>query len=634
MPSTFNPDTVPSVVELPGADDSGAQRGRPWAFLACPLAAISVVGAAAYANTFDVPFQFDDLPHIVEQASVHVIGFDPSRLLRAVATFPAGRWLASLSFAANYAVGGLGPAGYHAVNLAFHLASAAMIYLLALEVLARATALDAPSVRRTALITALLFVAHPVHTQAVTYVVQRMTSMGAFFGFASLWAWLRASRSGARHPGWNAALAIAAGYLAFSCKENFAILPVLALLLDIFLVPEWWKRVGRLSAIVAAAGAGAWAAWAYAPVVAAEQAASDVSFGDRLLSQGRILCHYAGLLAWPLPSRLRVDYSFPASTGWLAPATTLPALMAVAVVVFAAVIVRRRLPLAPLAAGWFLLGLAIEQAIPKDLVFEHRLYFPSFGPLLLAAYTLDRAAGVVRSAGGVRVAPWMLATTVVVLLAAGTFARNEVWRDPIRLYAQVDGTGAGALRSLLTLAVEYRHRGRIEDAEAALKHALRIAPENPKVHVELANAASDRGDHVAAEGYLREATRLAPTSVAAWNNLAWTLIEQHRYFEAFEAVRRALALNPISISSLGNRASLYRKAGRLDLALADLDTIISLDPGSALAYRSRAPVRAAAGDLAGALSDVDSFARRSRDPADVERLRGECLALAHRPGAR
>jgi len=241
---------------------------------------------------------------------------------------------------------------------------------------------------------------------------------------------------------------------------------------------------------------------------------------------------------------------------------------------------------------------------------------------------------VVRSAGGVRVAPWMLATTVVVLLAAGTFARNEVWRDPIRLYAQVDGTGAGALRSLLTLAVEYRHRGRIEDAEAALKHALRIAPENPKVHVELANAASDRGDHVAAEGYLREATRLAPTSVAAWNNLAWTLIEQHRYFEAFEAVRRALALNPISISSLGNRASLYRKAGRLDLALADLDTIISLDPGSALAYRSRAPVRAAAGDLAGALSDVDSFARRSRDPADVERLRGECLALAHRPGAR
>ncbi len=610
--------------------DTETPRGRRWAAVFVPAAIIAAVGAAAYANTFDVPFQFDDIQHIAEQGSVHVLGLDLSAFLRAASGFPTGRWLAYLSLAANHAMSGRAPAGYHAVNLAFHLASAVMAYFLALEVLARATALDASSRRRTALIAALLFVAHPVQTQAVTYVIQRMTSMGAFFAFVSLWAWLRARRSAARHRVWYAAMAVATGYLAFSCKENFAILPALALLLDALFEPRWRERVGRLSTVAAATVAATCAAWAYAPVVAAEQAASGVPFGHRLLSQGRILCHYLGLLLWPLPSRLRVDYSFAASTGWLSPATTLPAIAAIVVLASLGVALRRRVPLAALAAGWFALGLVIEQALPRDLVFEHRLYFPSFGPLLLAAYAIDRVAAVLAPPIPIGVAPWAIATPAVFALAAGAFTRNEVWRDPVRLYAQVDGTGAGAVRSLLTLAVEYRHRGRIGDAEAALRRALQLAPTNLAVHVELANAASDRGDLAESERWLREATRLAPTSTAAWNNLAWVLIEERRFFEAFEAVRRVLALDPVHVPSLVNRGFLYSKAGELELALADLDTAVRLDPGAALAYQNRARVRAAAGNLTGSMADVESFAHLSRDAAGSELLRGECLAAAGR----
>ncbi len=606
--------------------DTETSRGQRWAAILIPPAIIAAVGAAAYANTFDVPFQFDDIPHIAEQGSVHVQGLELTGLLRAASGFPTGRWLAYLSLAANHAVGGLAPAGYHAVNLVFHIASAVMAYLLALEVLARATALDASRRRRTALIAALLFVAHPVQTQAVTYVIQRMTSMGAFFAFVSLWAWLR-TRSAARHRVWHAATSVATGYLAFSCKENFAILPALALLLDVLFEPGWRARVGRLSAVAAATAAAAYAAWAYAPTVATQQAASRVPFDDRLLSQGRILCHYLGLLAWPLPSRLRADYSFAASTGWVSPATTLPAIAAIVVLVSVAVALRRRVPLAALAAGWFVLGLAIEQALPRDLVFEHRLYFPSFGPLLLAAYGIVRVAAVLAPAVPIGIAPWAIATPAVVALAAGTFARNEVWRDPVRLYAQVDGTGLGAVRSLLTLAVEYRRRGRIQESDAALGRALQLAPASPTVHMALANAASDRGDLAAAERWLREATRLAPASPTAWNNLAGVLIRQGQYFDAFEAVRRALALDPGNVPSLVNRGLLYWKAGRLELSLADLDTAIRLDPGAEVAYRNRARVRAAAGDMAGAMSDVESFVRISRDAAAGELLRGECLAI-------
>ena len=173
-----------------------------------------------------------------------------------------------------------------------------------------------------------------------------------------------------------------------------------------------------------------------------------IPVAHRLLSQGRILVDYLSLLALPLPGRLGVDQDFPVSTSLLAPWTTLPALLAIAAVAGVALVFRRRAPVAAFAAGWFFAALSLEQSVlPVDLVFEHRLYFASVGPLLAAG------AAAVRFVRGPRLGAWAVVAPVVVLLAAGTWARNEDWKDPVRLYP-VDGEGGPAtIRNLLSAGV-------------------------------------------------------------------------------------------------------------------------------------------------------------------------------------
>src|SRR5512139_3022168 len=191
-----------------------APPGGPRAALAAaaPAAAVVLAGVAAYWNSFDVPLQFDDLSNIVRAPSVHASELSLDQLARAARGFPLDRWLARVSFAANHAVHGLRPFGYHLVNLAFHLGAALLVLAVARRLLRRLG--FGEGAERAAAISALLFAVHPVSTQAVTYVVQRMTSMGAFFALLSLWAWLAArERVGAARRGLIGGAAVAA-YLA------------------------------------------------------------------------------------------------------------------------------------------------------------------------------------------------------------------------------------------------------------------------------------------------------------------------------------------------------------------------------------------------------------------------------------
>src|SRR4030067_1198502 len=126
-----------------------------------------------YSNTFTAAFQFDDLPIIVENAQLRDLNNLPQIL--------AGqRGLTMATFAINYALGGGDTTGYHAVNLAIHIINAALAYLLLLYTL-RLTGSGEATARRLSALIALLFAAHPVQTQAVTYIVQRMESLTSLF---------------------------------------------------------------------------------------------------------------------------------------------------------------------------------------------------------------------------------------------------------------------------------------------------------------------------------------------------------------------------------------------------------------------------------------------------------------------
>ena len=191
-----------------------------------------------YTNTFQSPFTFDDSQihnnYFITKDNISwenlklVPTMSPNRL----------RMLPNLTFAFNYNLGGSAVWGYHLVNIIIHVAVTFVFYLLA-----KAT-LNLPCLvnrfqRSTeiAIAAALLWAVHPLQTNAVTYIVQRMTSMATLFFLLSLLCYIKAriAENGSKKTILFAATVLL-GVMALLSKENSGMLPIMILGYEIFLL--------------------------------------------------------------------------------------------------------------------------------------------------------------------------------------------------------------------------------------------------------------------------------------------------------------------------------------------------------------------------------------------------------------
>ena len=213
-----------------------------------PAALIAMVCLIAYSNSFQVPFQFDDFHNILEKPYV--------RDIRYFANFPGQQWFSGdygfrmrtvgyFTFALNYWLNGQDVAGYHIFNLFIHLMNGLLLYRFMVLSFRTPALVDTPlngSSKTLALFVALLFVAHPVQTQAVTYIVQRLASLATLFYLLSFVAYVewRLSR-GLEQAGRSSqltawifyALSIIAAALAMKTKEIAFTLPVMIALYEL-----------------------------------------------------------------------------------------------------------------------------------------------------------------------------------------------------------------------------------------------------------------------------------------------------------------------------------------------------------------------------------------------------------------
>jgi len=171
-------------------------------YLSSPWPAMVLVTLAAaiiYSNIYNSPFVFDDTLITLEKMELR----DPSSYLSPVKRILRPRAIVNLTFALNYKFGKLEVFGYHLVNVLIHIINGVLVYFLALTILRRLFNASQPSnnagplssnhlIPIMALFTALIYIAHPLQTQAVTYIIQRYTSMAAMFYMASVLFYLKA----------------------------------------------------------------------------------------------------------------------------------------------------------------------------------------------------------------------------------------------------------------------------------------------------------------------------------------------------------------------------------------------------------------------------------------------------------
>ena len=169
---------------------------RPFIFLL-----FFVLGSLIYSNTLKSPFVFDDVPNITENASLRLTELSFSQAAQAAfRSYDPKRPVANLSFALNYYFHQYDVTGYHVVNVAVHILSGIFLYLFILVTLEVSAHKDKPSsVLWIALFASLIWFVHPVQTQSVTYIVQRMNSLSAMFYILSLLLYVHGRLSGAKN---------------------------------------------------------------------------------------------------------------------------------------------------------------------------------------------------------------------------------------------------------------------------------------------------------------------------------------------------------------------------------------------------------------------------------------------------
>lgn len=162
--------------------------------------AICLTCITTYSNTLNSPFVFDDIPNIKENTFIRLTDLDIQKLYDAgFRSVASNRPVANVSFALNYYYGGYDVKGYHIVNIAVHLINGILIYLLALNIfrqMSRMPCEEKERIRITSiplisLFAALIFVTHPIQTQSVTYMVQRMNSMAVMFYLLAMLLYIR-----------------------------------------------------------------------------------------------------------------------------------------------------------------------------------------------------------------------------------------------------------------------------------------------------------------------------------------------------------------------------------------------------------------------------------------------------------
>ncbi|EIL97164.1 hypothetical protein UUA_15838 [Rhodanobacter thiooxydans LCS2] len=220
-------------------------------------------------------------------------------------------------------------------------------------------------------------------------------------------------------------------------KANGALLPMLALLIElVVLAPrhamhhDGARQAHRLAlfafGIVPSAAILGYLLWTglHGALADGPVGFRPWSVGQRLLTEPRVLLDYLQLLWLPRPfSSGLFNDQYVASTSWLRPVTTLPAMLAVLGLIGFAWWQRRQRPALALAVLFYFAGQLLEStSIPLELYFEHRNYLPA----LLMFWPLGLWLADVRT---LRVLKYALMLALPLGLAWMTHARAELWGD-------------------------------------------------------------------------------------------------------------------------------------------------------------------------------------------------------------
>lgn len=549
------------------------------------------LGALIYSNTFSGPFHLDDLQSIASNPSIKNLGN-----FSAIWNFWPMRFVTYLSIALNYHFGQFDVFGYHLFNLIVHLASAILVWWLVYLTVTILPEKDKKIRQQAGLIgffSGLIFVAHPIQTQGVTYIIQRAVALATFFYLLSFCCYIKVrvlqqASGGQREIRLYYIGSLAAAVLAMFSKEMAITLPFMILLYEFYFLKKRgdfrWKTILPFMLTVLIIPLTMWLTRSvdFFKMQRVQETITHTSPVTYLLTEFRVLITYIRLVF--LPINQNFDYDYPLSSSLLQP-SVLISLLVLIVIIISAIRMRLRFRLVSFGILWFLITLIPESSlIPiKDVIFEHRLYLP------LAGYALVIASGVfyLSEKKGMKLAVLVL-SCLVAIYAVKAHLRNNVWKSEMALWNDVILKSPGKDRGYNYRGFTYLSDKNALKAIADFDLAFKLNPKSSEAINNRGNANKELGNFDQAIADYTQAIEIAPDDGDYYYNRGNIYQQKGELDQAIADYNRAIEHNTIFdplYFSLGNA---WKDKGNLDQAIAAYSKAIEKNPLSAAAYNNRA----------------------------------------------
>jgi len=553
-----------------------------------------------YYKSLKTPFIFDDIFKIVENSDIKDLSNLKTKLVYPYSKEhynfsrnDPSRPLTYLTYALNYHFGKLNTYGYHLVNLAIHILTAILLFILTKKIILYAYEKETTLFP---LFTALFFAVHPVNMSTVTYIFSRSVLLSTFFYLSSLVLFVRAFE---KKNTIVYVFSLLSFVLALFSRQDVVTLPAIILLFDyVFLsdfktmkvkekryyhLPFWiilfiyllfrYFYFGGLGDVEAKAGS-VWNRYSY------------------LIIQPYMILRYFKLLFVPIG--LCIDHV-------ISPVKTLEPKIIISFISLAVIfwltyrIYRKKTDSSKIVIfsvlWFFIILLPTSSFFPTTRVLaENRLYLSGIGFYVVIVflyfsvfqYLLPKAA--TSPAGKLSFFLILVMCSYVFLLGYVTVERNHLYRNPMLIWQDViskypDNSGAHN-----NLGLSLINLNRFEEAEKAFREAIKKNPSNPEAHSNLGNVLGNTNRFEEAEKEFREAIKISPDFISARTNLGVLLDNTNRFEEAEKEYRKAIKINPNFANAHYNLGFLLVRLNRYEEAEKEYGETIRINPDDEAAH--------------------------------------------------
>ena len=559
---------------------------------------ISIVVLLAYYNSFSSPFIYDD--DFVIGANPTITSLWPMGLfqnipegvnsgtLHVIFSRPITNW----TFALNYALGGMDPFGYHVFNVLMHISSSLLIFGIVRRTLLSKSlgAQWGNSAALLALAIALLWGVHPIQTNAIDYITQRLESLADFFYLSALYCLIKSDES--KHSTLWLSISVLAAFLGMGSKETMVTAPAILLLYDrTFLSGSFkealtkrsWFYFGLLLSI----------GFLIALLMSGHSTSGSLSINTRgagpntlayASTQLGVVLHYLRLTIWPTP--LVLDNHWPV-------ANTLNAILwpGLAVAVMLGLTLWgfiRNHPWAFIGLWFFIILSPSSSFVPimDEYVNEYRMYLPVLAPITLIViwlyFFLKMIPEKVISLRRINQIFMLAIIVATVSLSIATHNRNSDYQNEITMWkGNVENTPNNP-RAHSNLGHALAQNGQLQEAIFEYQRGIAGYEYDSQIHNNLGLVFERNNQFNEAKTEFRKAIQINPGYGDAHANLGLVLARNNNIDEATIELKKAVELNPNNTEAHKNLGVIYYQHNKTELAISEFKAANSISKNDSI----------------------------------------------------